>query len=250
MNARRPRPLSTRHFMSAPTSSLASFVSSSIGKKILVALTGAILVVFELGHMIGNLLVFVGKDAINEYGHLLQTSLHGGGVWAARLVIFGSIIVHVLLTISLTKANRAARAERYGFEATQVASKSSRTMILSGLTILAFFVYHILHYTVRVWHGFGTARYEIEIDGHKAHNVYQMVIDGFSWAPASIVYLIAMGLLCSHLSHGVSSLFQTLGLNTEKTAPLFKKLGWAYATLVFAGNATIVLSIWLFGYGR
>jgi succinate dehydrogenase / fumarate reductase cytochrome b subunit len=123
-------------------------------------------------------------------------------------------------------------------------------MIMSGLTILAFFVYHILHYTVRVWHGFDSAKYEIEIDGHKAHNVYQMVIDGFSWAPASIVYLIAMGLLCSHLSHGVSSLFQTLGLNTEKTAPLFKKLGWAYALLIFGGNATIVLSIWLFGYGR
>lgn len=250
MGARIVAPLSSRHSMSASSSSLVNFVSSSIGKKILVALTGAVLVVFVLGHMIGNLLVFVGKDAINEYGHMLQTSLHGGGVWIARLGIFGSIIVHVILTIQLTKANRAARADRYGFEATQVASKSSRTMIMSGLTILAFFVYHILHYTVRVWHGFDTAKYEIEIDGHKAHNVYQMVIDGFSWAPASIVYLIAMGLLCSHLSHGVSSLFQTLGLNTEKTAPLFKKLGWAYALLIFGGNATIVLSIWLFGYGR
>jgi succinate dehydrogenase / fumarate reductase cytochrome b subunit len=236
--------------MSALSPSATSFVSSSIGKKILVALTGAILVIFVLGHMIGNLLVFVGADAINEYGHLLQSSLHGAGVWIARLVIFGSIFVHVILTIQLTKANRAARTERYGFEATQVASKSSRTMIFSGLTILAFFVYHILHFTVRAWHGFGTAKYEIEIDGHKAHNVYQMVIDGFSWAPASIVYIIAMLMLCSHLSHGVSSLFQTLGLNTEKTAPLFKKLGWAYALLILVGNCSIPIAILVFGYGH
>lgn len=236
--------------MSALSSPLVNFVSSSIGKKVLVALTGAVLVLFVLGHMIGNLLIFVGKDAINEYGHLLQSSLHGGGVWIARLVIFGSIIVHAILTIQLTKANRAARTERYGFETTQVASKSSRIMILSGLTILAFFVYHILHFTVRAWHGFNTARYEIQIDGHKAHNVYQMVIDGFSWAPASIVYIIAMALLCSHLSHGFASLFQTLGLNTEKTAPLFKKLGWAYALLILIGNCSIPVAILVFGYGH
>ena len=236
--------------MTAATSPLASFVSSSIGKKILVALTGAILVIFLLGHMIGNLLVFVGPQAINEYGHLLQSSLHGAGVWIARVVIFGSIILHVVLTVQLTKANRAARASRYGFEATQVASKSSRTMILSGLTILAFFIYHILHFTVRAFHGFGTAKYETQIDGHKAHNVYQMVIDGFSWFPASAFYIIAMALLCSHLSHGVASLFQTLGLNTDKTAPLFKKLGWAYALLILIGNCSIPVAIYFFGYGR
>lgn len=236
--------------MTAATSPLVSFVSSSIGKKIVVALTGAVLVLFVLGHMIGNLLVFMGPEAINEYGHMLHTMLHGMGVWIARAVIFGSIIVHVVLTIQLTKQNRAARLERYGFEATQVASKSSRTMIVSGLTLLAFFIYHILHYTVRVANEYNNpAIYSYNLHGETVHNVYKMVIDGFSWAPASVFYLIAMGLLCSHLSHGVASLFQTLGLNTEKTAPLFKKLGIAYALLIFAGNAAIVLSIWLFGFG-
>jgi succinate dehydrogenase / fumarate reductase cytochrome b subunit len=123
-------------------------------------------------------------------------------------------------------------------------------MIWSGLTILAFVVYHLLHYTVRVGNSYNTDAYKIDLHGEKVHNVYKMVIDGFSWAPASIFYLIAMALLCSHLSHGFSSLFQTLGISTDKSEPLFKKAGYAFAGLIFAGNAAIVLSIWLFGYGR
>jgi succinate dehydrogenase / fumarate reductase cytochrome b subunit len=101
-----------------------------------------------------------------------------------------------------------------------------------------------------VFHGFGGTAYEIQIDGHKAHNVYKMVIDGFSWAPASIFYVIAMLLLSSHLSHGVSSLFQTLGLATHRTDPLFKKLGHAFALLILVGNCSIPIAILVFGYGR
>lgn len=229
--------------------SLLAFYRSSIGKKILVALTGAVLVVFLLGHMIGNLLIFVSQEAINEYGHMLHTMLHGGGVWIARVGIFGSILLHVILTVQLTKANRAARVSRYGFEATQVASKSSRTMILSGLTILAFFVYHILHFTARVNNNYDSYHFTLA-NGEQVHDVYRMVITGFSWLPASAFYIIAMVLLCSHLSHGVASLFQTLGLNTEKTAPLFKKLGWAYALLILIGNCSIPVAIYVFHYGR
>jgi len=159
-------------------------------------------------------------------------------------------VIHVVATISLTKANKAARPDAYGQHKAQVSSKSSHTMILSGLTILAFIVYHLLHYTVRVGNGYNSDAYKIDLHGEKVHNVYKMVIDGFSWAPASIFYLIAMALLCSHLSHGFSSLFQTLGISTDKSEPLFKKAGYAFAGLIFAGNAAIVLSIWLFGYGR
>jgi succinate dehydrogenase / fumarate reductase, cytochrome b subunit len=100
--------------------------------------------------MIGNLLVFRRKEAINEYGHMLQTALHGGGVWIARLGLLAAVGIHVVATIQLTKQNRAARLDAYGKVASQVSSKSSRTMIWSGLTILAFIVYHLLHFTVRV----------------------------------------------------------------------------------------------------
>ena len=234
--------------MSSLISALPTFYHSSIGKKFLVALTGGFLVLFVLGHMIGNLLVFVGPEAINEYGHMLQTAGHGLLVWVARLFIFGAIGVHAWATISLTKANRAARVQRYGFEATQVASKSSRVMILSGLTILAFFIYHILHFTVHAGNDYGT--YMTTVNGEQVHDVYRMVITGFSWLPASVFYIIAMALLCSHLSHGVSSMFQTLGLNTEKTAPFYQKVGWAYALLILAGNCSIPIAICFFGYGR
>ena len=189
--------------MTAVATSITRFYDSSIGKKILIALTGIVLVGFVLGHMIGNLLVFAGRDAINEYGHFLQTAGHGMGVWVARVVIFGSIILHVILTVQVTKRNRASRENKYGKEHTQVASKSSRMMIVSGLTILAFFIYHILHFTARKFNDYDT--YKTMLDGHEVHDVYRMVITGFSWAPATFFYIVAMVLLCSHLSHGVAS---------------------------------------------
>ena len=230
---------------------LSSLYRSSIGKKILVALTGMILVGFVLGHMIGNLLVFKGPEAINEYGHMLQSAGHGILVWVARIVIFGSIGLHVILTVQLTKANRAAREVAYGKQHTQVASLSSRTMIMSGLTILSFFIYHILHFTVHAFNTYGDpGKYSYDLHGEIVHNVYKMVIDGFSWLPASAFYIIAMGLLCSHLSHGVSSMFQTLGLSTEKTRPMFEKIGKAYAALILIGNCSIPIAIYFFGYGK
>lgn len=234
--------------MTAVTASIFRFYDSSIGKKILIALTGTVLVGFLLGHLIGNLLIFAGKNAINEYGHFLQTVGHGMGVWVARVVIFGSIILHVILTVQVTKRNRASREQKYGKEHTQVASKSSRMMIVSGLTILAFFVYHILHFTARKFNDYDT--YKTMLDGHEVHDVYRMVIAGFSWAPAAIFYIIAMVLLCSHLSHGVASMLQTLGLGNEKSRPLFEKIGKAYALLILVGNCSIPIAIYFFHFGR
>ncbi len=236
--------------MSAVLDFLSRFYASSIGKKILVALTGAALVLFVLGHMIGNLLVFAGPEAINEYGHMLQTALHGGGVWIARLGLLTAVVIHITATIQLTRQNRSARNDAYGKHKAQVSSRASHTMIWSGLTLLAFIVYHLLHFTVRIGNDFNSAAYKTELHGETVHNVYTMVIDGFSWAPASLFYIIAMVLLYSHLSHGVSSLFQTLGLTTHRTAPVFKALGHAYATLILVGNCSIPVAIWLFGYGR
>ena len=236
--------------MTAVFDSLSRFYASSIGKKILVALTGLMLIGFVFGHMIGNLLIFVGQDTINEYGHLLQTALHGGGVWMARIGLLAAVVLHIIATIQLTKANRAARVNAYGMQKAQVSSKSSHTMIWSGLTILAFIIYHLLHFTARVGNEFGSAAYKTELHGETVHNVYKMVIDGFSWAPASIFYVIAMVLLSSHLSHGFSSLFQTLGVATDKTEPLFKKLGYAFAGLILVGNCSIPIAILVFGYGR
>jgi len=228
--------------MSSLISALPTFYHSSIGKKFLVALTGGFLVLFVLGHMIGNLLIFKGPDAINEYGHMLQSAGHGMLVWVARLFIFGAIGVHAWATISLTRANRLARVDRYARHTPQASTVSSRTMIFSGLTILAFFIYHILHFTVHAGNDYGS--YMTTVDGVPVHDVYRMVIAGFSWLPASVFYVIAMTLLCSHLSHGVSSMFQTLGLNTEKTAPFYKTVGRAYALVILVGNCSIPIAVY------
>ena len=227
--------------MSALSQSVSLTLGSSIGKKILVALTGAVLVIFVLGHMIGNLLIFAGPDVINEYGHFLQTMGHGMGVWIARIGLLICTVVHVIFTIKLTKENRAARADRYGYPATIQASKSSRVMIFTGLTLLAFIIYHLLHFTVRAWYGFD--QMTTTLHGETVHDVYRMVVTGFSVWPVSLFYLIAMGMLCSHLSHGVGSMFQTLGLSNERLRPIFGAIGWAYALLIFSGNAAIVLAV-------
>jgi succinate dehydrogenase / fumarate reductase, cytochrome b subunit len=234
--------------MSSLASTFTSLFSSSIGKKILVALTGLMLVGFVFGHMTGNLLIFAGKDAINEYGHFLHSVGHGMGVWVARFSLLAAVLIHVMLTLQLTSANRAAREQAYGKPHTQVASKSSLNMRLSGLTVLAFLIYHLLHFTARVGNDYSS--YMTDLHGERVHDVYRMVITGFSWAPASIFYIIAMVLLCSHISHGVASVPQTLGLGTHRTRPIFKMLGQVSALIVLIGNCSIPVAIWLFGYGR
>ena len=236
--------------MSAFLQPLLNFLRSSVGRKILVALTGLVLVLFVLGHMIGNLLIFAGADAINEYGHFLQTVFHGAGIWIARIGLLVCVAVHIVLTIILTKENRAARRKRYGFESTIQASKSSRFMIVSGLTILAFIIYHLLHFTIRAGNNFGSSAYETTLHGDPVHNVFKMVVDGFSWWPASLFYIIAMAFLWSHLSHGVASLFQSLGLSNERLRPLFKCLGNIFAAVIFIGNCSIPIAIYVFHYGR
>lgn len=229
--------------MSSVVESLSCFVRSSIGKKILVAVTGLVLVVFVLGHMIGNLLAFAGPDAINAYGHLLQTSLHGGGVWIARLGLLAAVLVHVVATISLTRQSRAARPDAYGRQKAQVSGRAARTMIWSGLTLLCFIVFHLLHFTVRNIENFSGPDYEVVLDGEKMHNVYKMVVVGFSNVGVSAFYILSMVLLYGHLSHGVSSLFQTLGLATHRSERIFKGLGHAYALLILVGNCSIPLAV-------
>jgi len=224
------------------------FYASSIGKKLLVAVTGLVLVIFVLGHLAGNLLIFAGPDAINEYGNMLHTMGHGGMVWVVRFGLLAAIVLHIVATVQLTIENRAARKEAYGKEATRVASPASRTMIYSGLTVLAFLIYHLLHFTVRAGNDYDS--YRTMLNGVEVHDVYRMVIAGFSWAPAAMFYIIAMVFLYGHLSHGVSSIFQTLGLATNRTWPLIQKFGQGFALLILIGNCSIPIAIWLFGYGR
>ncbi|MDH4444222.1 MAG: succinate dehydrogenase cytochrome b subunit [Akkermansiaceae bacterium] len=221
--------------MNALSRCLNTYWSSSIGKKIVVAVTGLVLVVFLAGHLSGNLLMYVGREAFNEYAEFLHSMLHGTGVWIARLVLFITLALHVIGTISLSRQNRASR-QAYEYKATIQASKSSRIMILSGLTILAFVIFHILHYTVRV---------DSNLAKIGEEDPYEMVIVGFKSPLVVLFYVISMTLLCSHLSHGVASVFQTLGLRSKKAQGLIKQSSIAYSLVIWAGFISIPISVLL-----
>lgn len=240
--------------MNALSRSLSAYWNSSIGKKIIVALTGLVLVLFLAGHLSGNLLVFVGREAFNEYTYFLHHMLHGAGVWIARIGLLVALVLHVAATIALTRQNKAAR-KRYEHQATVQASRSSRMMIWSGFTILAFVIYHLLHFTVRVGNEYGnpdlyTDAAHLAETGVVRQDAWKMVIDGFSWWPASIFYIIAVTILCSHLSHGVASIFQTLGLRSKKSASLIDMVSKGYTLLIWVGFLSIPIAIQVFGFGR
>jgi len=225
--------------MSTSSCSLCNFAKSSIGRKIIVALTGLGLVLFLAGHLSGNLLIFVSPGAFNEYAEFLHSFLHGTGVWIARIGLLVLLFLHVWFTILLTKENKGART-KYAHDATVQAPRSSRIMIWSGLTILAFIVFHILHFTVRI---------DSDLAKIGETSPWHMVILGFQSPLVVIFYLIAMTLLCSHLSHGVSSIFQTLGLRSKKTAKPIAFLANAYALVIYLGFISIPVAILVFGFG-
>ena len=223
---------------------LIRFYQSSIGKKIIVALTGAALMGFLVAHLLGNLLIFSGPEAINGYAKKLQDL--GPLLYVARAGLLLFVVFHIVCTVQLVKINRAARPQKYAVDTVRQATKSSLIMIWSGLTILAFVLYHLAHFTWALgneYHNPGIARYWVEPG---VHNVYNMVIDGFRVWYVSAFYIIAMFLLCSHLSHGFSSIFQTLGLATPRTRQPINVAGKLFAWGLFLGNISIPLSI-LFG---
>jgi succinate dehydrogenase / fumarate reductase cytochrome b subunit len=233
--------------MNAPARSfpiLCRVWKSSIGRKYIVALTGLALVLFLAGHLTGNLLVFAGREAFNDYAEFLHNALHGAGVWIARIGLLGAVALHIAATVSLTAENKAARTA-YANESTIQASKSSRIMIWSGITILAFVIYHLMHFTLRLGNTYGSYRDELG-----RHDAWKMVIDGFSVWYVSAFYIVAMTLLCSHLSHGVQAMFQTLGWRSKKSAPLLNLISRGYAVGIWVGFVSIPVAINFFGFGR
>lgn len=231
---------------------ISAFCGSSIGRKILVSVTGIALLLFLAVHLAGNLLIYSGREAMNSYAYGLHNLFHGSFVWIARIGLLACVVIHVVFTILLTKENRAARVTPYASPKTTIqATLASRTMIWSGMVILAFVVYHILHFTVQVTPGVKAAElagppvqaiYGVT-QGEIVYDVYNMVVTGFSYWYVSAFYIIAVALLCSHLSHGFSSAFQTLGLRSKRTSAVIKKVGIGYAVVIFIGNISIPISV-------
>ena len=220
---------------------------STIGKKLLVALTGLILVLFLVGHLTGNLLIFLGEKSFNDYAALLHGLAHGAGIWIARLGLLAAVVIHIAATISLTRRNKAAR-RAYENESTIQAKKSSLVMIWTGLTILAFIIYHLIHFTFRPTFPAEDYVYRSELK-EVQFNAYRMVIDGFQNWVVVLFYVIAISMLCSHLSHGVQAMFQTLGLRSKKSAGMLDKFSYGFAAVIWLGFISIPVSILIFNYG-
>jgi succinate dehydrogenase / fumarate reductase cytochrome b subunit len=221
---------------------------SSLGKKYIMALSGLLLFLFVVAHLVGNLQIFLGPEAINRYGHFLQTNPEL--IWPARIGLLLMVGLHIWAAIKLTIENRAARPVPYAQYEVVVATYASRTMFMSGLITLAFIIYHLLHFTVQVQQINLTGQNFVEFhDPQQRHDIFRMMVIGFSNIGVSTFYLLGVGLLCLHLSHGVSSMFQSLGWKNQRYGSFLDKLARIGALLIFLGYASIPVAI-LLGFGK
>ena len=206
------------------------------------ALTGVGLVVFAAFHMAGNLQFFLGREAINHYGHVLKSNPEF--LWPARLGLIGCVFVHIAMAVWLTVENRTKRQTGYTVREVVAASLASRTMIYSGAIIATFLIYHLLHFTVLVKSANLTGQdFHTLLDEHGNHDIYRMMIIGFSNPLVSGFYLLAVGLLCFHLSHGIWAMLQSLGMVNEVYRIDIERLSKIAAALLFIGYAAIPVAV-------
>jgi succinate dehydrogenase / fumarate reductase cytochrome b subunit len=227
---------------------IATIVNSSLGKKYIMAVSGFILFGFVVGHLAGNLQIFLGPEAINRYGHFLQSNPEL--IWPARLFLLLMVALHIWAAVKLSLENKAARPVPYAEYKPVASSYASRTMLMSGLIIFVFIVYHLLHFTVQNqainFTGQNFAGFQ---DLEKRHDVFRMMVVGFSNLWVSAFYVLGMALLCLHLSHGVSSMFQSIGWKNQFYGPVLDKLARLVGIIIFLGYTSIPAAI-LLGYGR
>ena len=211
--------------------------ASSIGKKYVMAVTGLMLFGFVCIHLLGNLQIFLGPDPINAYAAILQ----GNKVvlWSFRAVMLGLVMTHITMAVSLTIENRAARPIPYAGGKVPHSSFASRTMVFGGSALFAFILFHLLHFTV----GVVTPDIMHHVDAKGRHDVYRMMIEGFSYKWVSLAYMAAMVALFLHLSHGVDSFFQTLGLKNRACGCAITAVSKIAAAVILLGNCSIPLAI-------
>jgi succinate dehydrogenase / fumarate reductase, cytochrome b subunit len=205
----------------------ASYVRSSVGAKHIMAVTGLLMFLFAIVHMLGHLQMFGGPDMYNRYAHFLQELWEVK--WPTRIGLAGLFVVHVVVAIGLVAKNRAARPTAYARFAPVRSSAAGRAMAGTGLIVLAFIVFHLLHFTLgQVQPG---AFHHLDAQGR--YDAYNMYVLGFQNPALYGVYLVGIGLLALHLGHGAASWLQSLGLRHPKYPT--DKLGPRLAALLFVG---------------
>lgn len=212
-------------------------IGRSVGKKYLMAGSGIVLVLFIIGHMLGNLQIYIGQDQINTYAAKLQGL--GAFLWAIRGFMLLMLVVHVWFAIQLSLENNAARPIKYYRKDYVEAPLSSRSMIWTGIGVFLFVVYHLMHFTFIVTN----PEYANLHDSLGRHDVYSMMILGFQNYIISGVYIAAIAIVSYHLVHAVKSMFQTVGLNDSLTEPLLHRIAVVLSWIIFLGYISIPIGV-------
>jgi succinate dehydrogenase / fumarate reductase cytochrome b subunit len=226
---------------------------SSLGKKYIMAVTGAVLLIYVIGHLIGNLQIFMPRERINAYAHFL----HGNRalLWAVRLGLLAVVGLHIWAAIAMAHQNKAARPTGYLGTKAYAASWASRHMFMTGLIIAAFVIYHLLHFTVQVPAinllsttdpGKDFTQLLVESGEQKGYrDVHAMLVAGFRQPLITLFYLVGVGLLCVHISHGANSMFQSLGMEEGLWRRRLETSAKVLAVALFVGYASIPLAVFL-----
>lgn len=206
--------------------------SDSIGRKVVMAITGLLMVLFVIGHLLGNLTIFAGPNGINAYAfHLHELA---PVVWGTRLVMGAAVLLHLFIAIQITLENSAAKPDRYAVQNSLKATFASKNMIWTGAILGAFILFHLLHFTFRV-----TPNLALGFDYMNRFDVYTMVVKALGGAFTGLVYLVAMVSLFFHLSHGIQSVFQTLGLSNGFMLPRWGVVGKVLSVIFLVGFGSI-----------
>jgi succinate dehydrogenase / fumarate reductase cytochrome b subunit len=218
---------------------LVQFYRSTIGKKIIMAVTGLIGIGFVIGHMAGNLQAFVGRDKLNAYGALLHGPL-GELLWLVRLVLIVAVVLHVVMAYQLTMRARAARPARYHDREPQVSTWASRTMRWGGVLLLVFIILHILHFTTGQ---LDPAGWHDRLDPGGRRDVYGNLVASFRIWWVAVFYLLAMIFLGLHLYHGAWSSVRTLGYAKPSPRPLHRRIALVIAAVIWLGFTLVPLGV-------
>lgn len=194
------------------------------------AASGAVLFAFVIGHMLGNLQIYLGPEKLNAYAAFLKHN--PGPLWGVRLVLLACVLIHIVSAFQLAMLKSRARPVAYHKKGNAGSTYASRTMMMSGPIILTFLIYHLLHFTVGAAH-----------PDFREADVYRNVVTGFQNVPAAIAYILAMLFLGNHLVHGVWSMFQSVGVAHPRYTPLLKRFALAATLVIMAGNISIPVAV-------
>ncbi|MBI1947470.1 MAG: succinate dehydrogenase cytochrome b subunit [Deltaproteobacteria bacterium] len=221
------------------------FLGSSVGAKVIMALTGVVLWSFLIGHLVGNLQIFQAPDAINGYAVFLHTVGHGAALWLVRAALLGCLLAHIAMGMRLTALNRAARPIAYAKKKRLRTTPAALWMAASGVLLFMFLAFHLAHFTIGLVDpsSFGLKDAEGQMD------VYKMVWIAFKNPVVVVTYVVAQFFVLSHLMHGTASLWQSIGVNHGVWTPVLSGVGKAIALFIFVGNLAIPVVI-LIAWGK